>query len=286
VELWLKYHYAIPFITALLSNTHLGKIKIGKELLPSYVNYARKRNIRVLGPDINRSREQFSIEGDAIRFSIGHVKNVANSAKTIVAGQPFSDMADFYERAAEEAVTAKGKPTRRRINKRVVESLIFAGAFDCFGTRNEVISQYYACRKDKKSEVFQGSDKQWLDKEEETVGVCLSVRPLRWRFESQIKENRWTTIDEICENEKQRRTKVFGRVSSILSKTSKKGNQMYIVTISDDLDQMTFFVFGGAMTKFLNDYKAGYVAAVPLRKFEDSETCFFDVDKEGVVVER
>jgi hypothetical protein len=40
------------------------------------------------------------------------------------------------------------------------------------------------------------------------------------------------------------------------------------------------------MTKFINDFKAGYVAAVPLRKFEDSETRFFDVDREGEIVER
>jgi hypothetical protein len=51
---------------------------------------------------------------------------------------------------------------------------------------------------------------------------------------------------------------------------------------------MKFFVFGGAMTKFTNDFKVGYVAAVPLRKFEDSDSGarFFDVDREGEIVER
>jgi DNA polymerase-3 subunit alpha len=164
-ELWLKYHYPVEYITALLNNTHLGKKKFGQELLPSYVNYARKRNFVVLGPDINRSLAQFTIEGDDIRFSLGHVKNVANSASAIIAGQPYQDIADFYERAAVETVTAKGKPSKKRVNKKVVESLIFAGAFDCLGKREEIIKQYYACRKDKKDVVVEVTEKQWREKE-------------------------------------------------------------------------------------------------------------------------
>lgn len=282
-ELWLKYHYPVEYITALLNNTHLGKKKFGQELLPSYINYARKRNFVVLGPDINRSQAQFTIEGDDIRFSIGHIKNVANSTPAIVAGQPYQDMADFYERAAVETVTAKGKPSKKRVNKKVVEGLIFAGAFDCFGKREEIIKQYYACRKDKKDVVFEGTEKQWREKEEEAIGVCLSVKPLRWRYAELVKKNHWCAVSDI---EDRGRVKVFGRIAHVLAKTSKKGNQMYIVELTDDLDSMKFFVFGGAMTKFINDFKAGYVAAVPLRKFEDSETRFFDVDREGEIVER
>jgi DNA polymerase III alpha subunit len=282
-ELWLKYHYPVQFITALLNNTHLGKKKFGHELLQAYINYARKRSFEVLGPDINRSKEPFTIEGESIRFSIGHIKNVANSAETIVAGQPYKDIADFYERAAVETVTAKGKPTKKRINKRVVESLIFAGAFDCFGKREEVIKQYYECRKDKKAVVFQGTEKQWREHEEETIGVCLSVKPLRWRYAKEIKENRWCVISEV---EGKGRTKVFGRIASIIAKTSKKGNQMYIVDLTDDLDSMKFFVFGGGMTKFTNDFKTGYVGVIPLKKFEDSETRFYDVDREGEIIEK
>jgi DNA polymerase-3 subunit alpha len=282
-ELWLKYHYPVEYITALLNNTHLGKKKFGQELLPSYINYARKRNFVVLGPDINRSQAQFTIEGDDIRFSIGHIKNVANSTPAIVAGQPYQDMADFYERAAVETVTAKGKPSKKRVNKKVVEGLIFAGAFDCFGKREEIIKQYYACRKDKKDVVFEGTEKQWREKEEEAIGVCLSVKPLRWRYAELVKKNHWCAVSDV---EDRGRVKVFGRIAHVLAKTSKKGNQMYIVELTDDLDSMKFFVFGGAMTKFINDFKAGYVAAVPLRKFEDSETRFFDVDREGEIVER
>lgn len=284
-ELWLKYHYPVEYITALLNNTHLGKKKFGQELLPSYINYARKRNFVVLGPDINRSQAQFTIEGDDIRFSIGHIKNVANSTPAIVAGQPYQDMADFYERAAVETVTAKGKPSKKRVNKKVVEGLIFAGAFDCFGKREEIIKQYYACRKDKKDVVFEGTEKQWREKEEEAIGVCLSVKPLRWRYAELVKKNHWCAVSDI---EDRGRVKVFGRIAHVLAKTSKKGNQMYIVELTDDLDSMKFFVFGGAMTKFINDFKAGYVAAVPLRKFEDSDSGarFFDVDREGEIVER
>jgi DNA polymerase III alpha subunit len=284
-ELWLKYHYPIEYITALINNTGLSKKKFGQELLPAYINYARKRGITVLGPDINLSQEQFTIEGNAIRYSLGHIKNVANSSATIVANRPFKDIADFYERAVTESVSAKGKPTKRRVNKKVVESLIFAGAFDCFGKREDVIRQYYDCRKESDAEIFQGTEKQWRNREEEVIGVCLSVKPLRWRFASLIKQGHWCPIEDV---DAHGRTKVFGRIAHILAKTSKKGNQMFVVELTDDIDTMKFFVFGGAMVKFTSDYKVGYVAAIPLKKFEDSESGarFFDVDRDGEIVER
>jgi len=58
------------------------------------------------------------------------------------------------------------------------------------------------------------------------------------------------------------------------------------VELTDDIDTMKFFVFGGAMVKFTSDYKVGYVAAIPLKKFEESQTRFFDVDRDGEIVER
>jgi DNA polymerase-3 subunit alpha len=284
-ELWLKYNYPLEFVTALINNTDQGKKKFGVEMFPYYINYARKRGFPVLGPDVNNSKEQFTIEIDKIRFSLGHIRNVASAADVVIKNQPYVDMADFYERAAEESVSEKtGKTTKRRLNKRVVESLIAAGAFDCFGSRNDVMRQYYECRKDKKAEYFQGTDKQWCEKEEEMIGVCLSVDPIRWKYEKLIEKNRWCPINMVKERG---RTKVFGRVQSIRQTTSKKGNQQLVIEISDDLDSLRFYVFGGGMNRFQMEYKTGDIVAIPINKFQDGgDVRFFDVDRDGDMVEK
>lgn len=285
VELWLKYHYPVEYLTALLNNTKPGKKKFNsqEDLLAVYINYARKRNFDVLGPDINRSREDFSTDGTIILFSLRHVKNVANAATVLVANQPYKDMADFYERAMAVGVSEKtGKATKKRVNKKVVESLVAAGAFSAFGTKNEVMQEYYRLRKDK-DPVPQHTDAEWQALEVELIGLCLSTVPLRRKYQKLMAEKKWCPIDEADERQ---RTKVFGRIASIVPKTSRKGNSMYVVELTDDLDSMRFFVFGGAMVTFKDNFKVGYVAAIPLNRFEDSDTRFFDVDRESEIVEK
>ena len=190
VELWLKHHFPIQYITALLSNTKLGAKKLGSSnLLGDYISYARRREIAVLGPDINKSGETFRVEGDAIRFALGRIKNVAKAAKIIESFQPFTSMQDFYDRvkieSKDDVVDEKieesdvivedakssdmesntevdveeveekevidllpvKKSTARRPNRKVVEHLIASGAFDCFGTRNEMAMAYWRLRR-------------------------------------------------------------------------------------------------------------------------------------------
>jgi DNA polymerase III alpha subunit len=180
VELWLKFHYPTQFVTALLNNTKLGKKKHGSEnMLADYISYARRQGIQVLGPDINQSGEEFSINDGAIRFGLGRVKNVAKAARIIESFRPFTGMEDFYNRVRvfEDEKTDDSEPeeaddsvktdevanvsekengakdeemeekSARRINKKVVESLIASGAFDCFGSRNEMAMAYWRLRR-------------------------------------------------------------------------------------------------------------------------------------------
>jgi len=183
VEMWLKYHYPVQFIAALVNNTRSGKKKLGSDnILVDYLNYARRKEISVLGPDINKSGEEFRVENNGIRFALGHVRNVASAAKLIESFQPFTSLKDFYERVkieikeeikvpspvipvdvpipedqddegeengvipTVEAFVTIEKTRTKRPNRRVVESLISAGAFDCFGTRNEMSKEYWKLR--------------------------------------------------------------------------------------------------------------------------------------------
>jgi len=285
VELWLKYHYPVEYITSLINNTELGKKKHGSEdIMVDYVNYARRRGITVLPPDINKSRENFTIENGAIRYSLGHIKNVASAASMIVSFQPFASVEDFHERVKIETEGKDGKKTARRPNKRVVESLIAAGAFDAFGTRNEVMAEYYRVRKGKE-EVPQYTDEKWVELEKEMIGLCLSQPPLYKQYEDLIRQKGWCMIADVP-SEKRKRIKVFGKIENIRPHVSKNGNSMYIVTITDGLDTMNFMVFQGGQQLFRDNFKQGYVGAIPLSKFDEGDSRFFDDRGEIEVLSR
>ena len=129
---YLKTYYLPEFITDILNNriTNIDKIKF-------YVAYAKEKKIEILPPDINKSETYFSTDGKAVRFGIAALKNVGvNVVEEIIAerdrGGEFKDLMDFVNRVDGQA-----------LNKRCIESLILAGAFDCFGkTRSQLMSVY------------------------------------------------------------------------------------------------------------------------------------------------
>ncbi len=129
---YLKTYYLPEFITSILNNriTNIDKIKF-------YVAYAKEKKLEVLPPDINKSETYFSTDGKSIRFGIAALKNVGvNVVEEIIAerarGGEFKDFADFVNRVDGQA-----------LNKRCIEALIQAGAFDCFGkTRSQLMSVY------------------------------------------------------------------------------------------------------------------------------------------------
>lgn len=128
---YLKCHYPVQFMAAILNSVagNAGKIS-------AFIQYCRKHDIPVLPPDVNRSQAKFSVEGNAIRYGLGAIRNVgANAVAAIIRGRkdrPYTDLYDFMERIELEF-----------INKRVVESLIKSGAMDVFdGYRTQKLAVY------------------------------------------------------------------------------------------------------------------------------------------------
>ena len=119
---WLKAHYPAEFMAALLSS------EIGNtDKVVQYINEARELGLEVLPPDVNESGFKFTVVGDRrIRFGLGAVRNVGWGAiESIIAARrdaPFTVLADFVERI-----------DLRLCNKRVLESLVAAGACDSLG---------------------------------------------------------------------------------------------------------------------------------------------------------
>ena len=122
VTAYLKAHYSVEFMSALLTSEAGNTDKIVK-----YINECREMGIAVLPPDVNQSDCDFTPARDAIRFGLGAVKNVGQGAVQAIVdarqeGGPFSSIYNFCER-----VNLGG------VNRRVIESLIKAGAFDSTG---------------------------------------------------------------------------------------------------------------------------------------------------------
>lgn len=129
---YLKALYPQEFLAAIL-NDRIDKI----DEVTKYVIYLKERGIAVLPPDINFSKAYFSVQGDAVRFGLVGIKGVGIAViESIVAerekGGKFTSFEQFISR-----VDAKV------LNKRLVENLIYAGAFDCFNVpRSRLIAVY------------------------------------------------------------------------------------------------------------------------------------------------
>lgn len=118
---YLKAHYFPEFMAATMSSFMANMDK-----LTYYINECKKHKISVLGPDINYSERIFVVQGDAIRFGLGGIKNVGDNAidaliKERKSNGPFTSLMDFVKRVEY-----------RYVNKRLLESLIRCGAMDGF----------------------------------------------------------------------------------------------------------------------------------------------------------
>lgn len=134
---YLKLHYPVEFFAAMLNSVSGNASKISL-----YVQYCRKHDIPILPPDVNESVRKFSVGKDyrgkrGIRFGLGAIKGCGEKALEDIiterkARGPFKDVFDFCRRVTSE-----------QMNKRVLEGLIKAGAFDQTGaTRAQLIAVY------------------------------------------------------------------------------------------------------------------------------------------------
>jgi DNA polymerase-3 subunit alpha len=128
---YMKANYPVEYMTALLTAESGDKEKVS-----AAVNECRRMKIKVLSPDINESNRDFtivedkdSIYGKAIRFGLGAIKNVGDAAINAIitereANGHFASFVDFLSRV-----------DARKVNKKVLESLIKAGTMSSFGSR-------------------------------------------------------------------------------------------------------------------------------------------------------
>lgn len=248
---YLKAHYPVEFMAALLTEDMGNTDKIIKN-----ISDCRDMGIEVLPPDINESHLSFRVLGNSIRFGLGAVKNVGESAIEAILdarkAAPFADIFDFCERV-----------DLRRVNKRVVESLIKCGAFDSTGAKRaplmavleDAMSLGQKIQQERDSaqvslfgvaEIAKANgngkgnmphlpewdDKFLLNQEKEALGFYITGHPLD-RYSSQIKRFASAHTSDVADIAEKAEVKVCGIVVAKKEFITKKGDRMAFITLED-----------------------------------------------------
>jgi DNA polymerase-3 subunit alpha len=275
---WLKAHYPVEFMAALLTCDMDSTDKVVKNIAD-----CREQGIEVLPPDINTSGLSFTVVGNSMRFGLGAVKNVGAAAiEAILEARKerlFKDLYDFCERV-----------DLRRVNKRVVESLIKCGAFDSTGATRaammdglEAASNYGQKIQEEKAssqvslfgteEVVRGNgnggaqlpnvpewhDKEKLALEKEALGFLITGHPLD-RYIDDIKRLAGCDIINLTELADGSGVRICGIVSALKEIVTKKGQgeRMGFATIEDLTGSVEVTVFSDV-----------YASAVGILKSDD-----------------
>ncbi|MGC8900093.1 MAG: DNA polymerase III subunit alpha [bacterium] len=287
VAIWtayLKTYYTIEFMTATLSNIATKQSQKTAKL-PHYVNYCRKVGINILGPDINKSQRNFSIEDNNIRFGFIGIKNIGDAAIDAIINArkdgPFESLSDFLARVDQS-----------KVNKKVVESLIKAGAFDYTGKKRaemfnsmdrlyavsaKTIGQNELFKPDtvafyaSKEEQQEWTELEKLSYEKELLDVYISGTPLN-NYEKELKQFTDTSLGELIEKEGQTVT-VGGMLTSVKeNKVKKSGQSMAFAVLSDEENAVEVVIFSSLYASVLNVIKGNKPVIVKgVVKIEEQE---------------
>jgi len=254
---YLKAHYPAEYMAAVLNNQgNIDKIKF-------YMEECQRMGLQVLGPDVNESLKGFAVaKENVVRFGMNAIKGVGEAAvEDIVAEReangPYLTVYDFIKRV-----------NQRTVNKKSMESLVLAGALDCFPQLHRA-QYFYAPPTDpitglerlvRFGNQFQASSSmatnslfgestmpevkppampecdKWglpelLDREKEVVGIYLSAHPLDG-FKFEMDNYGMTPISELEAN-KGRNIRIAGYITDVGHMTTKKGSKFGKLTIND-----------------------------------------------------
>jgi DNA polymerase III subunit alpha len=269
---YLKANYPVEFMASLLTSEKDNRDKIIK-----YIGSCKEIGINVLPPDIHESMRDFSVAGSNVRFGLAAIKNVGVSAiDSIISvrdeGTHFTSFYDFCDRV-----------DLRKLNKRMIESLIKCGAFDSMGyNRRQLMESYDEIMdlsqkrlRDKESgqasffDSFGGNPgdmsrstpieskipaipewdhRELLAYEKEMLGFYISGHPLL-RFADKLSSVANTNSSTINDKKDRDAVSFGGIVSAIREVTTRKKDIMAYVTIEDFRGSISVIFFSDIYRK-------------------------------------
>jgi DNA polymerase III subunit alpha len=266
---YLKAHYAAEFMAATLSSEIGDTDKIVK-----FIGDCRKSGLEVLPPDVNESAKDFQVVNGAIRFGLVAIKNVGESAiDTVVRAREetgrFENLFDFCRRV-----------DLRLVNKKCLESLVQAGAFDSMGkNRAEFMENLeravsfgqaaQSSRMNGQSNLFDATlsqaaaasrypamveTKTWgeqerLQREKSVLGFYLSGHPLL-KYEAEVLEFATVRLGDLTGFSGSGTVRACGIVTFVRKKIDKRGNTMAFVGIEDFSGKGECIVFSDPYAKY------------------------------------
>ncbi len=260
ITAYLKANHPVPFMAALLTS-----VKDNADKVAEYVRECRRMGIAVLPPDVNESLKDFTAVGERIRFGLAAVRNVGEAAAEAIlqareAGGPFRSLLDFLTRV-----------DLRAVNRRVVESLVQAGAFDSLGGRRRQL----LAALDRALELAQGaqsrrpsgqvslfdlsgggglepdlplpeveefSPRELLELEKQVLGLYLSAHPLDG-LESELAARTDAQVAELREKAEGARVTVGGLVVAARPALTRGGERMCFLSLEDHTGRVEVVVF-------------------------------------------
>jgi DNA polymerase-3 subunit alpha len=268
---YLKANHAKAFMAALLSSVAGIQGKVGL-----YLEEAKRLGLSVLGPSVNKSSVEFSVEGQGIRFGLGSIKNVGGHLASAIVDE--RENGGAYGSLADLAMRIEG----RYLNKKGLESLIQSGACDDLGTRyanlegmdgalrmrnlssenqpslfDEIPAQPVLlqaglfgdepsrARVSSSEEIALDVRLQW---ERELLGMYFSGHPLS-KYKELLRE-KTTPIPDLEFVHDGRDAVIGGRVSSLKKVVTRSGEEMAFVNIEDDYDTIEVIVFPRTWQKY------------------------------------
>lgn len=267
---YLKAHYNVEFMAALLGSDMGNTDQVVK-----YVNECRETGIAVDPPDLNESSMEFTVSNGRIRFALAAVKNVGAAAIDAMLAEreadgKFTSLFDFLCRVDS-----------RKVNKKVVESLIKCGAFDFTGERRgqlmaaldpsmEAAQAVQRDREAGQSSMFDAfgagsvakaenrpavnvpkapdwTDKELLAFEKETLGFYLSSHPLAGH--KRELDLYAVHIDSLVDKNNEDEVTVGGIITALKEITTKKGDRMAFVTVEDLTGSVEAVIFADLYRK-------------------------------------
>ncbi|MBI4653483.1 MAG: DNA polymerase III subunit alpha [Nitrospirae bacterium] len=262
---YLKTHYPAIFMAACLSSDMDRTEKV-----VAYINECKDMGIKILPPDINESEREFKVVGNSIRFGLEAVKGAGSSAIEAIiearSKERFTAFIDFCT-----CMDSK------RVNKKVIEGLIKAGAMDSMGKRAQMMSVLNSIldsaaklqrrRNSGQSSMFEYQSspltvlpdmKEWneselLMMEKEALGFYITGHPLN-RYEEKLKELSVTSTYELQDLQDKEEVTIGGILRSVKCVPIKRtGDLMAYFTIEDLYGTVELIVFPDLYREYANN---------------------------------
>jgi DNA polymerase-3 subunit alpha len=267
--LWLKTHFPAEFMAAVMTADMDNTDKI-----VTLVDECQRMGLKLIPPDVNSGQYRFTVnERGEVVYGIGAVKGVGEGpVEAIIAarndGGPFKDLFDFCNRV-----------DIKRLNKRVMEKLIYAGALDRLGPHRaalmasleEAMKAAEQQAKDKAlgqndlfgdifaddgvlptptfADVPEWSDQKWLDGERETLGLYLTGHPIN-QYLAELKHYTSGRLCDLQPTERDKPAVAAGLVLNARIMVTKRGTKMGILTLDDRSGRLDITLFSEALERY------------------------------------